>query len=916
MKATILRRLLRLVLPWAWLGLAPGLAWAQVCVTDAFAAGTLDSSVWNVNGNTYTPQVVNVGSSSAPNHRLRLTDNVGNRATMTQLRRWIPAAANRLTVTFDYYGYGGGGADGVGLVLSDASVPPSPGAPGGSLGYAQNSSSAGFNGGWLGIGLDEYGNFPNVNEGRKGYPGAWTAPSGARVAAGFHSDSMAVRGSGSGTTGYALLANTGDLGTLKTSSTTPYRFRITVDSTTGTGVWVMVQVASGGNWNTLVPSFNVMASGSGQTGIPTNFLLSFAASTGGVTNYHEIDNVEVCATKMLPVGGSSNPTSFECLETSALSSWSSTARKPLHTRLAGTAFKFDVVALKADGSVEDNMVAAGGSPKSVTVELFDATGTAPASCAAYAGPVASQTLVWNSGDTGRKTLTASFNLAKAWPSLRCRVTDTNSGSAVHGCSSDTFSVRPPAFTSVASADATADATGTSATATPTRIAGGNFSLSAGTGVAGYAGTPTLNGGLIDWLSAPTGGRSAPGTGTLSGSFTTAASATTGNGASGSNFSYSEVGYFRLLAGAVVDTSFVDASGDARNGDCTASTSNTLTGNRYGCWIGNTAASPHIGRFVPARLDVTAGDTTHRVAAACSPAATFTYLGEPFGLTLSLSARNLGGAVTQNYSGSYARLNLASTTAWNLAGVAGATPLRSSGTGARLTVGGASGSWASGQAGNVQLTATVARAASVEAPLTAQLGVAPVDSDGVTVAAPDLDTDVPADTPDHARVATLPLRHGRLRLVNTIGAAERPLEVPWSAQYWTGSGWADNTLDSCTTLPASAISLGNLRRSLVSTDARSVGTAFTLAAGQGRIRLAAPAAGHAGTLDIALSLGSGATDASCLQPWSPARSATTGTALAHLRGGWCGTTLDQDPAARISFGLARGSDHLLDQRENP
>lgn len=75
-------------------------------------------------------------------------------------------------VTFATVSYGGNGsatqdptgADGISFYLLDARYGPNIGAPGGALGYACNSIFAvpgGVAGGYLGVGLDEYGNYSN-----------------------------------------------------------------------------------------------------------------------------------------------------------------------------------------------------------------------------------------------------------------------------------------------------------------------------------------------------------------------------------------------------------------------------------------------------------------------------------------------------------------------------------------------------------------------------------------------------------------------------------------------------------------------------------------------------------------------------------------------------------------------------------
>jgi MSHA biogenesis protein MshQ len=167
--------------------------------------------------------------------------------------------------------------------------------------------------------------------------------------------------------------------------------------------------------------------------------------------------------------------------------------------------------------------------------------------------------------------------------------------------------------------------------------------------------------------------------------------------------------------------------------------------------------------------------------------------------------------------------------------------------------------------------------------------------------------------DRGTVASVALRFGRLRLSNAMGAADRTLALPATAQSWTGTAWDTNTLDSCSTVPATAVNFGNLRKTLTLADL-SATAAITLASGVGTLRLAAPGGGRSGTVDVGLSLGSSSTDASCLQSWTPTKAATAAGNAAYLRGAWCGSSVDKDPSARASFGLQRTQDHTLYRRE--
>lgn len=264
---------------------------AQTCFSDDFGSGTLtDDWVTSVSSGSFTPGIVNVGGSN----RLRMTEAQGNQSTAVTLQRLIPAANNLVILEFDYYAYGGNGADGLAIVLSDAAITPQPGSFGGSLGYAQrDAADPGFAGGWLGIGLDEYGNFAAGTEGRVGGPG-------------LTQNSITIRGSGSGIAGYRYLTGTGTLspGIDSTTSSDPHKYRIIVDSRIADTATVSVErdtSGTGSNYATLIGPYDVL-SDANQADVPENFLLSLTGSTGGSNNVHELGNFDICGDQINPIG--------------------------------------------------------------------------------------------------------------------------------------------------------------------------------------------------------------------------------------------------------------------------------------------------------------------------------------------------------------------------------------------------------------------------------------------------------------------------------------------------------------------------------------------------------------------------------------------------------------------------------------
>ena len=95
-------------------------------------------------------------------------------------------------ITFTTYTWGGNGADGMTFFLADADRPPTLGATGGSLGYPcsnVNPIYSGVDGGYFGIGMDEYGNYVNQAD-------------NTNSGVGFNKNTIAIRGAGSINIGY------------------------------------------------------------------------------------------------------------------------------------------------------------------------------------------------------------------------------------------------------------------------------------------------------------------------------------------------------------------------------------------------------------------------------------------------------------------------------------------------------------------------------------------------------------------------------------------------------------------------------------------------------------------------------------------------------------------------------------------
>ncbi|HHX8274901.1 TPA: DUF6701 domain-containing protein [Vibrio diabolicus] len=266
------------------------------------------------NGSLANWSVMGFESSTQPqtnNGRFRLNESIRRQATASAYNYVFPSAQNYLQVEFDHYAFGGDGADGIALVLSDANVPPKTGAFGGPLGYGiklkKNHSEEvtkdieGFAGGWLGIGLDEYGNFYRTGgEVVNKYSPRKQNLIGIRGPGSTDSNGQWLKGY-KYIKGYEHKQDGQPAEDIDNRSSTPHRYRVVLNSREAGKYYLSVERRIGaGEWNTLIEKFDVLQQGSFNA-VPENFRLSVTASTGWSTNTHEIDNFQVCADEAIPL---------------------------------------------------------------------------------------------------------------------------------------------------------------------------------------------------------------------------------------------------------------------------------------------------------------------------------------------------------------------------------------------------------------------------------------------------------------------------------------------------------------------------------------------------------------------------------------------------------------------------------------
>ncbi|HLF22332.1 MAG TPA: DUF6701 domain-containing protein [Burkholderiales bacterium] len=597
------------------------------------------------------------------------------------------------------------------------------------------------------------------------------------------------------------------------------------------------------------------------------------------------------------------PSDFNAFETATVAGAIAGA---IYTKLVSTNFSLDVVAILSGAQH-------GAFTDAAQVDLVTgSTGGAncPGTPATIAGTTQSVNLAGGRGTTG------NFNVASAYRDVRVRIRYPVAAPTVTSCSTDNFSIRPAVFTVTST-----NATQTNTSGTPAIKTGANFNLTAAS-VAGYDGTPSIDNTKV--VGTPTAG-------TIGGSFGAAPVAT--GTATGASFFYSEVGNFGLNLNAVYDSNFTIV--DQPN-DCTADFSNTLVGGKYGCSFGSTAVAQTLGvsgfgRFIPDNFNVIFN--TPQFGTACG---TFTYVGRTFTYTTApaiiVTARNgtnngLTNATTNNYAGAYMKLSNAAGTSLNqtpydtqagrysrfdaLGG--GATPALDT-TGLPVTTGDPTiGAFING-VGTLTFasgTGLVFTRTIPSAPFDADIALAlnAIDTDGVAYAGNPAAFGAATSGNGMAFSSGKAMRFGRLLLQNAFGSELQTLPLPMQTQFFQNpaNGFVRNVNDNCTSIAtitltnnlAPPVTGANPTKSVKGATSTTA-TFGIVSGGDAGLTFSAPGSGGDGYVDVTID---------------------PGVVPAHLQFDWDGVDqggdgnlYDDNPQARATFGIYRGSPRHIYLRE--
>ena len=296
-----------------------------------------------------------------------------------------------------------------------------------------------------------------------------------------------------------------------------------------------------------------------------------------------------------------------------------------------------------------------------------------------------------------------------------------------------------------------------------------------------------------------------------------------------------------------------------------------------------------------------------MADACVAPNPFTYMGQEFTVNYELLAVNTAGAVTENYTADFVKLN----NSLGSVDIGAIDSISNTDLTARLPLAAQLNTntnylWgpdmgATLGVGEIETLLTINRAALPDGAYTVSIGVLPTDEDGVNILTSALDLDVDSDlTDDNANHGESVQRYGRVFFDNFLWPEERALYMPFIAQYFdaavgTSGGFVPNRDDNCTAYlqadfaldPASytqQLNSGETSISAVS-DTNYINAS-------GSVTLSSPGNGNFGSVDVIF------------------------TVPNYLQYDWDAdnTTPDASPRNTATFGSYRGNDRIIYRRE--
>jgi hypothetical protein len=214
-------------------------------------------------------------------------------------------------------------------------------------------------------------------------------------------------------------------------------------------------------------------------------------------------------------------------------------------------------------------------------------------------------------------------------------------------------------------------------------------------------------------------------------------------------------------------------------------------------LGSTMTSP-LGRIVPHHFTM----LSNHLPATCSG---FNYFEQPALLSFTLQAKNAAGTRVVNYRGTFAKATATLVAENNNDGVDRSSRLNNQ---SNLL------NWIDGE---TQLTGSpvyVKRETSQDGPFSQlRIGLKLSDNDDLDAQLQDLDQRVDDNTncsvagdcaSKMLTTSDMDWRYGRLQIVNALGSEQSNLPVQLKAEYWNGSQFVPNTLDSCSAITPSKL----------------------------------------------------------------------------------------------------------------